>query len=76
MYISKANCVKAEKLKTPTVISAVLNIPLKSDDSTKNIQQLAELKPKDRQDIVREKNEIQDDMDNAIKEAEVKFQRT
>ena len=73
-YVEKSYRVNAQKNKTPTVVSAVLNIPLKSiDSSMDDLQQREELKPKYWKKSKLREDEIQREMEKVIEEAEIKF---
>ena len=67
--IEKSYRVDAQKNKTPTVVSAVLNIPLKSiDSSMDDLQQREELKPKYWKKTKLQESEIQRETEKVIED--------
>ena len=70
-YIEKAYRVSASKNRTPTVVTAVLNIPLQSDE---NIQQRYELRPTEwnREGTIDE-GDIQEQMLKVLEDSEIEF---
>ena len=72
-YIEKNYRVSASKNSSPTVVTAVLNIPLKSEPSLYNIQDRNDLKPRHWAASTLDEEDIQERMQDIIDKSEEKF---